>query len=98
MKPGTSSATRDSPHLLTTARGNGVQLLLIYHDLAQLEHVYGGREVARTVISNAKLRMLLPGVGDLETLKYWSGPDGAHPHGIDGDHHRARREAKSQHQ
>jgi len=60
------------PHLLTTARGNGIQLLLIYHDLAQVEHLYGGREVARTVMSNAKMRMLLPGVGDLETLRYWS--------------------------
>ncbi|WP_180936027.1 type IV secretory system conjugative DNA transfer family protein [Nocardioides ungokensis] len=60
------------PHLLTTARGNGIQLLLIYHDLAQVEHLYGGREVARTVVSNAKMRMLLPGVGDLETLRYWS--------------------------
>ena len=60
------------PHLLTTARGNGIQLLLIYHDLAQVEHLYGGREVARTVVSNAKMRMLLPGVGDLDTLKYWS--------------------------
>jgi type IV secretion system protein VirD4 len=60
------------PHLLTTSRGNGIQLLLIYHDLAQVEHLYGGREVARTVVSNAKMRMLLPGVGDLETLRYWS--------------------------
>jgi type IV secretion system protein VirD4 len=60
------------PQLLTTARGNGIQLLLIYHDLAQVEHLYGGREVARTVVSNAKMRMLLPGVGDLETLRYWS--------------------------
>ena len=60
------------PHLLTTARGNGIQLLLIYHDLAQVEHLYGGREVARTVMSNAKIRVLLPGVGDLETLRYWS--------------------------
>jgi type IV secretion system protein VirD4 len=30
------------PHLLTTARGNGVQLLLVYHDIAQVEHLYGG--------------------------------------------------------
>lgn len=60
------------PHVLTTARGNGIQLLLIYHDLAQVEHLYGGREVARTVMSNAKMRMLLPGVGDLDTLRYWS--------------------------
>jgi type IV secretion system protein VirD4 len=60
------------PHLLTTSRGNGVQLLLVYHDIAQVEHLYGGREVARTVLSNAKMRMLLPGVGDLDTLRYWS--------------------------
>ncbi len=60
------------PHLLTTSRGNGIQLMLVYHDLAQVEHLYGGREVARTVLSNAKMRLLLPGVGDLETLKYWS--------------------------
>jgi len=60
------------PHPLTTARGNGIQLLLIYHDMAQVEHLYGGREVARTVVSNAKMRMLLPGVGDLDTLRYWS--------------------------
>jgi len=60
------------PHLLTTARGNGIQLLLIFHDLAQVEHLYGGREVARTVMSNAKMRILLPGVGDVDTLRYWS--------------------------
>lgn len=60
------------PQLLTTSRGNGLQLLLIYHDLAQLEHLYGGRAVARTVVSNAKMRLLLPGVGDLDTLRYWS--------------------------
>ncbi len=60
------------PQLLTTSRGNGIQLLLIYHDLAQVEHLYGGRQVARTVLSNAKLRLLLPGVGDLDTLRYWS--------------------------
>jgi type IV secretion system protein VirD4 len=60
------------PHLLTTARGNGVQMLLAYHDLAQIEHLYGGRDVARTVVSNAKLRILLSGVGDVETLRYFS--------------------------
>jgi type IV secretion system protein VirD4 len=83
------------PHLLTTARGNGIQLLLIYHDLAQIEHLYGGREVARTVLSNAKLRMLLPGVGDLDTLRYWSdliGHTRVHTHGTTtgADGHRSR--------
>jgi type IV secretory pathway TraG/TraD family ATPase VirD4 len=60
------------PHLLTTARGNGVQLLLAYHDIAQIEHLFGGRDVARTILSNAKMRVLLPGVGDVETLRYFS--------------------------
>lgn len=58
-------------NLLTTARGNGIQLMLVYHDLAQLEQV-AGRQNARTVLSNAKLRVLLPGVGDLETLSYFT--------------------------
>jgi type IV secretory pathway TraG/TraD family ATPase VirD4 len=87
------------PHLLTTARGNGLQLLLIYHDLAQIEHLYGGREVARTVVSNAKMRMLLPGVGDLDTLRYWSdliGQTRTQTHGIttgaDGRRSRSRSE------
>ena len=87
------------PHLLTTARGNGVQLLLIYHDIAQVEHLYGGREVARTVLSNAKMRMLLPGVGDLDTLRYWSDLLGrtrtqtyGETHGEDGRRSRSRSE------
>jgi type IV secretion system protein VirD4 len=56
---------------LTTARGNGIQLMLVYHDLAQLEALFTPR-IARTVLSNAKLRILLPGQGDLETLRYFS--------------------------
>ncbi len=87
------------PHLLTTARGNGIQLLLVYHDIAQVEHLYGGREVARTVLSNAKMRMLLPGVGDLDTLRYWSELIGrtrtqthGETHGEDGRRSRSRSE------
>jgi type IV secretion system protein VirD4 len=87
------------PQLLTTSRGNGIQLLLIYHDLAQVEHLYGGREVARTVLSNAKLRILLPGVGDLDTLRYWSDLLGrtrtqthGETHGADGHRSRSRNE------
>ena len=60
------------PALLTTARGNGIQLLLAYHDLGQLEQAAGSKQAARTIVSNAKLRILLPGVGDLETLQYFS--------------------------
>jgi type IV secretion system protein VirD4 len=88
------------PHLLTTARGNGIQLLLIYHDLAQVEHLYGGREVARTVVSNAKMRMLLPGVGDLETLRYWSelmGQTRTQTHGVTTGHDGKRSRSRSEH-
>ncbi|MBO0727925.1 MAG: type IV secretory system conjugative DNA transfer family protein, partial [Acidimicrobiaceae bacterium] len=87
------------PHLLTTSRGNGIQLLLVYHDLAQVEHLYGGRQVARTVLSNAKMRLLLPGVGDLDTLRYWSdllGRTRTHTrgetHGAGGERSRSRTE------
>jgi hypothetical protein len=83
-RPATSSGYPRLPHRLTTARGNGIQLLLIYHDHAQVEHLYGGRKVAHTVVSNAKMRMLLPGVGAIETLRYWSdliGQTRRHSHG-----------------
>jgi hypothetical protein len=87
------------PDLVTTARGHGIQLLLIYHDMAQLEHLYHGRDVARTVLSNAKMRMLLPGVADLDTLRYWTdliGRTRTHTHGqtrsADGHKSRSRTE------
>ena len=88
------------PHLLTTSRGNGVQLLLVYHDLAQVEHLYGGREVARTVLSNAKMRMLLPGVGDLDTLRYWSemmGRTRTQTHGETRSHDGRRSRSRNEH-
>lgn len=88
------------PHLLTTARGNGIQLLLVYHDLAQVEHLYGGRDVARTVVSNAKMRMLLPGVGDLETLRYWSelmGQTRIQTHGVTTGHDGKRSRSANEH-
>lgn len=51
--------------------GQGIQLLLCYHDLAQLESGYGSEE-ARTVWNNCRARLLLPGQGDLRTLEAFS--------------------------
>src|SRR5487761_1765264 len=51
--------------------GQGIQLLLCFHDLAQLEAGYG-REEARTVWNNCRARLLLPGQGDLPTLEHFS--------------------------
>jgi type IV secretion system protein VirD4 len=51
--------------------GQGIQLLLCFHDLAQIEAGYG-REEARTVWNNCRARLLLPGQGDLVTLDHFS--------------------------
>jgi type IV secretion system protein VirD4 len=51
--------------------GQGIQLLLCFHDLAQLEAGYG-REEARTIWNNCRARLLLPGQADLSTLEQFS--------------------------
>jgi type IV secretion system protein VirD4 len=51
--------------------GQGIQLLLCYHDLAQVETAYGS-EAARTIWNNCRARVLLPGQGDLKTLEQFS--------------------------
>jgi type IV secretory pathway TraG/TraD family ATPase VirD4 len=51
--------------------GQGIQLLLCFHDLAQIESGYG-RDEARTVWNNCRARLLLPGQGDLATLEQFS--------------------------
>jgi len=51
--------------------GQGIQLLLCYHDLAQIEAVYGAEE-ARTIWNNCRARLLLPGQGDIRTLEIFS--------------------------
>src|SRR4029077_6164180 len=51
--------------------GQGIQLLLCYHDLAQVEAGYGPEE-ARTIWNNCRARLLLPGQGDIKTLELFS--------------------------
>jgi type IV secretory pathway TraG/TraD family ATPase VirD4 len=51
--------------------GQGVQLLLCYHDLAQIEAGYGHEE-ARTIWNNCRARLLLPGQGDIRTLEVFA--------------------------
>ncbi|MFE3991545.1 type IV secretory system conjugative DNA transfer family protein [Streptomyces goshikiensis] len=60
------------PNILTTGRGMGITLLTVWHDLSQLRESLGVQK-ANTVLSASGLRMLLPGCGDLETLRYFSG-------------------------
>ncbi|MDQ6729135.1 MAG: TraG/TraD/VirD4 family protein, partial [Actinomycetota bacterium] len=42
----------------------------IFHDLAQARSRYGRQ--AETVVNSHRARMLLPGVADLDTLRYFS--------------------------
>ncbi|GAA2627675.1 hypothetical protein GCM10010411_76060 [Actinomadura fulvescens] len=57
--------------LLTNARGLGIVLLTLWHDLPQLRRLYGA-DAAQTVINQSRLRMLLPGVADHDTLKFFT--------------------------
>jgi type IV secretion system protein VirD4 len=56
---------------VSTGPGQGIQLLLCFHDLAQLERAYGVED-ARTIWNNCRARILLPGQGDLKTLEQFS--------------------------
>jgi type IV secretion system protein VirD4 len=55
----------------STAPSHNIQLISIFHDLAQARSRYGRQ--AETVINSHRARMLLPGVADLETLRYFAG-------------------------
>ncbi|HUY74468.1 MAG TPA: type IV secretory system conjugative DNA transfer family protein [Candidatus Dormibacteraeota bacterium] len=55
----------------STGPGQGIQVLLCLHDLAQLEGAYGA-EQARTIWNNCRARLLLPSQGDLRTLEQFS--------------------------
>ncbi|MFE7665519.1 type IV secretory system conjugative DNA transfer family protein [Streptomyces celluloflavus] len=61
----------DLPRLSSTGRGMGIQLLTIWHDLAQLIGLYG-EQGAKTILSQAKIRMVLPSLFDDTTTDYFS--------------------------
>ena len=55
--------------IASTAPSHNIQLISIFHDLSQARSRYGRQ--AETVINSHRARMLLPGVADLETLRYF---------------------------
>jgi type IV secretion system protein VirD4 len=57
--------------IASTAPSHNIQLVSIFHDLAQARSRYGRQ--TETVINSHRARMLLPGVADLETLRYFAG-------------------------
>jgi type IV secretion system protein VirD4 len=54
----------------STAPSHNIQLISIFHDLQQARSRYGRQ--AETVVNSHRARMLLPGVADIETLRYFS--------------------------
>ncbi len=56
--------------IASTAPSHNIQLVSIFHDLQQARSRYG--QQAETVVNSHRARMLLPGVADLETLRYFS--------------------------
>jgi type IV secretion system protein VirD4 len=57
--------------IASTAPSHNIQLVSIFHDLSQARGRYGRQ--AETVINSHRARLLLPGVADLETLRYFAG-------------------------
>ncbi|MHB8659037.1 MAG: type IV secretory system conjugative DNA transfer family protein [Solirubrobacteraceae bacterium] len=56
--------------IASTAPSHNIQLVSIFHDLQQARSRYGKQ--AETVLNSHRARILLPGVADLETLRYFS--------------------------
>jgi type IV secretion system protein VirD4 len=56
--------------IASTAPSHNIQLISIFHDLSQARSRYGRQ--AETVVNSHRARMLLPGVADLETLRYFA--------------------------
>jgi type IV secretion system protein VirD4 len=55
----------------STAPSHNIQLVTIFHDLAQARSRYGRQ--AETMVNSHRARMLLPGVADQDTLRYFAG-------------------------
>ncbi|MGH8895642.1 MAG: type IV secretory system conjugative DNA transfer family protein [Egibacteraceae bacterium] len=64
---GNIAAIPDLPELATTGRGQGIQLVSIFHDLGQLQHRYGAR--AATIVNGHKAKLFLSGQADTGSLK-----------------------------
>ena len=60
---------RDLATLASTGAGQGIQLVSIFQDMAQINAVYG-RDRAPTIVSNHRAKVVLSGIADAQTLDY----------------------------
>ena len=60
---------RDLATLASTGAGQGIQLVSVFQDMAQINAVYG-RDRAPTIVSNHRAKVILSGIADAQTLDY----------------------------
>ena len=60
---------RELATLASTGAGQGIQLVTVFQDMAQISAVYG-RDRAPTIVSNHRAKMILSGIADAQTLDY----------------------------
>jgi len=66
---GNIAPLRNLDTLATTAAGTRVQLVSIFHDISQIEALYGVY-AARSIVNNHSALVVLPGCRDVTTLQY----------------------------
>jgi type IV secretion system protein VirD4 len=67
---GNCAALSELDVLATTARGQGIQLVTVWHDKSQLEARYGAK--ASTILNNHRAKVFLSGLADLLALELGS--------------------------
>jgi type IV secretion system protein VirD4 len=60
---------RELATLASTGAGQGIQLVTIFQDMAQINAVYGP-DRAPTIVSNHRAKVILSGIADMPTLRY----------------------------
>lgn len=60
---------RELAALASTGAGQGIQLVSVFQDLAQVSAAYG-RDKAPTIVSNHRAKVILTGISDSATLDY----------------------------
>jgi type IV secretion system protein VirD4 len=60
---------RELATLASTSAGQGIQLVSVFQDMAQVNAVYG-RDRAPTIVSNHRAKVILSGIADAQTLDY----------------------------
>jgi type IV secretion system protein VirD4 len=60
---------RDLATLASTGAGQGIQLVSVFQDIAQIYAVYG-RDLAPTIVSNHRAKVILSGIADPQTFAY----------------------------